>query len=55
MLWVVYRKECFLGGIVALTITMRCFKGVLGDQGCVSTPFWTKFGFQTKMNALVAI
>ena len=32
----VYREGCFLGGIAALNLSIRCFKGVSGDQGCES-------------------
>ena len=42
VLWVVHRKESSLGvrgGIVAFKLTLRCFEGVLGDQGCESTTF----------------
>ena len=46
-------KRVLFGGIVAFKLPIRCFKGVLGDQGCESTTFWTKLGCQAKMNAFL--
>ena len=48
----VIEKSAFWGVFVAFKLTIRCVKGVLGDQGCESTTFWTKLGCQAKMNAL---
>ena len=45
-------KSAFWGVFVAFKLTIRCVKGVLGDQGYESTTFWTKLGSQAQMNAL---
>ena len=45
MLWWFIENSVFLGGgIVAFKLTIRCVKGVFGDQGCESTTFWAKLG-----------